>query len=150
MAVRENDTMYISISSPRASFSLCFLVRLGGRQSKEACLLQRHCFPWSLSPRNSRTTGITMEETEKVIEAKVKTRVNRQAFTWWKVPVLCRSLFPYQSVFSQFKTCVHLTRSISNKTCLLIRATRCFTLASSYHWDQGQIEILMVVFCFRQ
>lgn len=146
MAVRENYTMYISISSPWASFSLWFLVRLGGRQSKEACLLQRHCFPWSLSPHNSQTTGITIE-TEKVITAKGK---NRQAFTWWKAPVLCRSLFPYQCVFPQFKTCMHLTRSISDKTCILFSATRCFTLASSYHCDQGQIEILTVVFCFGQ
>lgn len=64
-------------------------------------------FSWSLTP-NGRT-GIMvetlhckrsplMEEAKKVKTEsdrnQVKTRVNREAFTWWRVPVLCQGLFP--------------------------------------------------------
>lgn len=64
------------------------------------------------------------------------------------VPLLiCVS--PYHWDLGQFKTAIFSTRSISNKTCLLIR-TGCLPFNSTEVAFLGQTVILTTAFCFGQ
>ena len=78
-----------------------------------------HCFPQSLTSRKGGTTGINIETLHSERERAEKTDGATPEHKLMRSGVVSKSV--------PSSICVSRTRSASNKNCLLINTTRCFT-----------------------